>query len=349
MVCIAAATGISELIDGCKRFMTGSATVVRKYGMAAWLYDLMYTSTRSLYMQETSDFLEQAHWFGAYSMLRWGAQEPRSLDIAGMLLAYPRLGTYMLCHDDSVTAAGVLPDIRYRRAIDYLTYLRVSADLDYGRALADGRVLSLDGERAPEFADVDQRYAYDADRLVGAYESMWNDDKRVQRAGHDIMTEVERTGIRPNIPLWRNPAYLYDLAESLMGPLFADDLNAGFAGRDRERFDEAMGQLRDFADFVREIGFVMLPVCVLDSYAKHGGRHARNPQDGDGERRGAVLNVGTSMAAVVIARMSEDLARPMAMALMQGDVSRYSRLVLDMMSGPEAANVSATSAVLPVA
>lgn len=333
-ICVAATSCAGDLADGCKRFMTGSATVVRKYGMAVWLYDLIHVSSKTLYAQECSSHMCR---FGAYSLLRWGANEPRSLDIAGMLLTHPRLGVCML-RDDAVMALGSSPDIRYRRAVDYLKYLRVSADLDYARALADNDVPSLEGERALGFAVVDQRYVYDAKRLVEAYESMWHDDKQVRRAGHEILAEVERSGVRPDIPLWRNPAYLHDLAVSLLGPFVAADLCNGFDQRDRARFDKAVAQLRDFADFVRDVGMLMLPVCVLQAYTsrcldkmlKHRPRHSKQTNGGNNCNTG--VHVGADMAAVAIARMpSESLARTLGMALLQREPSQYHELVLKAM------------------
>lgn len=402
-ICVAAASCIGDLIDECKRFMTGSASVVRKYGMAVWLYDLINAATKALYVQEPSsrmpmviqpvnhrelakrcsrtdkrrygkkaerlrsmaDHAEQMHWLGAYGMLRWGEREPRSLEMAGMLLTHPGLGMCMLRDDDKVMALGASPDVRYRRPVDYLRRLRVAADLDYARALADGGAPALDGERAPGFADVDQRYVYDAERLVESYEAMWDDDRCAHRSGHEILAEIERSGVKPHIPLWRNPAYLHDLAESLMGPWFAADLSAGFDERDRARFDEAAARLRDFADFVREVGFVMLPVCVLDTYAvrrpedvaerppRHADHCDSRPCDSnavDDDARDTMLHVGAGMAAVAIARMpSENLARAMGMALLQCDPSRYSRLVLELMDGSQPASDRSEHATASVA
>ena len=103
------------------------------------------------------DHCAQMYRLAAYSMLRWGEHEPRSLDIAGMMITQPWLGMCMLREDDKVLGMGALPDMRYRRVVDYIKELRAAADLDYARALAAGEVTALDGERAPGFAEVDTR------------------------------------------------------------------------------------------------------------------------------------------------------------------------------------------------
>ena len=84
--------------------------------------------------------------------------------------------------------------------MDYIKELRAAADLDYARALAAGEVTVLDGERAPGFAEVDTRYVYDAERLIEALESLWNE--RSDCAAHEILMDVERTGDKPDLPLW---------------------------------------------------------------------------------------------------------------------------------------------------
>ena len=52
-----------------------------------------------------------------------GGREPRSLDIAGMMITQPWLGMCMLREDDKVLGMGALPDMRYRRVVDYIKEL----------------------------------------------------------------------------------------------------------------------------------------------------------------------------------------------------------------------------------
>ena len=203
-ICAAASSLMGDLITECRRFMKGTASVVRKYGMTVWLYDLVNDASKALFVGEPSDrtpllihpvparelakrcarngrrrygnkreqkwamhdHCAQMYRLAAYSMLRWGEHEPRSLDIAGMMITQPWLGMCMLREDDKVLGMGALPDMRYRRVVDYIKELRAAADLDYARALAAGEVTVLDGERAPGFAEVDTRYVYDAERLI---------------------------------------------------------------------------------------------------------------------------------------------------------------------------------------
>ena len=305
-MCVTASSLIGRLIDECRRFVEGSASIVREYGMAAWLYDLINDSTKAVFVGDPSDrmpmciqpvdgkelvrrcarngkrrygpkrqrmrsmidHMNQMHWLAAYSMLRWGEREPRSLEIADMLLTQPGLGMCLLREDDTVMALGAVPDTGYRRPVAYIRQLRAAGDLEYARALADGEATPLDGERVPGFAEVDARYVYDAERLIEAYEAMWREGGSAAfRSGSEILQSVERGGGNPDVPLWRNTVYLRDLADSLMGPLFGGDLSIGFEQGDRARFDEGVAQLREFVEFVKEVGVLMLPACVLQFYA----------------------------------------------------------------------------------
>ena len=324
-ICAAASSLMGDLITECRRFMKGTASVVRKYGMTVWLYDLVNDASKALFVGEPSDrtpllihpvpaqelakrcarngrrrygnkreqkwamhdHCAQMYRLAAYSMLRWGEHEPRSLDIAGMMITQPWLGMCMLREDDKVLGMGALPDMRYRRVVDYIKELRAAADLDYARALAAGEVTALDGERAPGFAEVDTRYVYDAERLIEALESLWNE--RSDCAAHEILMDVERTGDKPDLPLWRNPAYLQDVANSLMGPSYAGMLWLGLEDHDRELFDRGAEQLREFVGFVKDIGFLVMPVCVLSACADDQVRRAMEAAVASGKVKAADL------------------------------------------------------------
>ena len=312
--------------------MKGTASVVRKYGMTVWLYDLVNDASKALFVGEPSDrtpllihpvpaqelakrcarngrrrygnkreqkwamhdHCAQMYRLAAYSMLRWGEHEPRSLDIAGMMITQPWLGMCMLREDDKVLGMGALPDMRYRRVVDYIKELRAAADLDYARALAAGEVTALDGERAPGFAEVDTRYVYDAERLIEALESLWNE--RSDCAAHEILMDVERTGDKPDLPLWRNPAYLQDVANSLMGPSYAGMLWLGLEDHDRELFDRGAEQLREFVGFVKDIGFLVMPVCVLSACADDQVRRAMEAAVASGKVKAADLPKCTGLS-----------------------------------------------------
>ena len=331
-ICAAASSLMGDLITECRRFMKGTASVVRKYGMTVWLYDLVNDASKALFVGEPSDrtpllihpvpaqelakrcarngrrrygnkreqkwamhdHCAQMYRLAAYSMLRWGGREPRSLDIAGMMITQPWLGMCMLREDDKVLGMGALPDMRYRRVVDYIKELRAAADLDYARALAAGEVTALDGERAPGFAEVDTRYVYDAERLIEALESRWNE--RSDCAAHEILMDVERTGDKQDLPLWRNPAYLQDVANSLMGPSYAGMLWLGLEDHDRELFDRGVEQLREFVGFVKDIGFLMMPVCVLSACADDQVRRAMEAAVASGKVKASDLPKCTGLS-----------------------------------------------------
>lgn len=280
------------------------------------------------------DHAMQMHRLAAYCALRWGGREPRSLAIAQLLLDNPGLGMCMLREDDEVRAMGAMPDLRYRRAVDYLKELRAQADLEYAKALAGAGGPRPTFGRMPGFGAVDARYLYDARRVVSAYRALWDEPTA---SGGEVLERVERVGVRPVVPLWRNAAYLDDLARSLMGASFAADLVVGFAERDEERFREGADQLDEFADFVETVGFVALPGVVLGTYALDVEEaSARSEREWNRERR-VLASVGGSMASVALARMpDEDVARKAATAMIACDTARYMALVMDLLDGAPA-------------
>ena len=140
---------------------------MRKYGISVWLYELLNDSTLALFRDDPSDYMPslirmttveelmrrprgrkrfgnrkqrglameehstQMHRLAAYTLLNWGADERRSLDIARMLLLYPGIGMCMLREDGDVLRFGAAPDMRYRRVVDYLHERRAQADAEY--------------------------------------------------------------------------------------------------------------------------------------------------------------------------------------------------------------------------
>lgn len=49
-ICAAASSLMGDLITECRRFMKGTASVVRKYGMTVWLYDLVNDASKALFV-----------------------------------------------------------------------------------------------------------------------------------------------------------------------------------------------------------------------------------------------------------------------------------------------------------
>ena len=127
-LCAAAMSFNGRLVGECRRFLHGCSETVRKYGISVWLYELLNDSTLALFRDDPSDYMPslirmttveelmrrprgrkrfgnrkqrglameehstQMHRLAAYTLLNWGADERRSLDIARMLLLYPGIG-----------------------------------------------------------------------------------------------------------------------------------------------------------------------------------------------------------------------------------------------------------------
>lgn len=166
-LCAAAMSFSGRLVGECRRFLHGCSETVRKYGISVWLYELLNDSTLALFRDDPSDYMPslirmttveelmrrprgrkrfgnrkqrglameehstQMHRLAAYTLLNWGADERRSLDIARMLLLYPGIGMCMLRDDGDVLRFGAAPDMRYRRVVDYLHERRAQADAEY--------------------------------------------------------------------------------------------------------------------------------------------------------------------------------------------------------------------------
>ena len=166
-LCAAAMSFNGRLVGEFRRFLHGCSETVRKYGISVWLYELLNDSTLALFRDDPSDYMPslirmttveelmrrprgrkrfgnrkqrglameehstQMHRLAAYTLLNWGADERRSLDIARMLLLYPGIGMCMLREDGDVLRFGAAPDMRYRRVVDYLHERRAQADAEY--------------------------------------------------------------------------------------------------------------------------------------------------------------------------------------------------------------------------
>ena len=144
-------------------FLVGCRNVVRKYGLSAWLYEMindasiaMVTNcpsdrmpfqlglfdTREIFQRKTlkgkkrgagnkkrrecmGRYLQQMYRLAAYTMLRWGDDEPRAADTALMLLIYGGLGMCMLRDDPKVVQLGCVPDFQYRNVYGQLRDMRI--------------------------------------------------------------------------------------------------------------------------------------------------------------------------------------------------------------------------------
>ena len=78
-----------------------------------------------------AEYLQEVYWLAAYSLLRWGEEEPRAADVALMVLGYGGIGMCMLRDDPKVVDSGCDEDFSYRNLCDHLRDLRIQADLDY--------------------------------------------------------------------------------------------------------------------------------------------------------------------------------------------------------------------------
>ncbi|UBZ03394.1 hypothetical protein LDH93_01735 [Bifidobacterium pseudolongum] len=300
LMCVASLGLDAALVECARQFLMHTSIIVRQKGLAVWLYDLINDATMAMLLGQTSarmpvtirpmsqvqisrwlhgsgvkrfgsqqqraadraEYGNQAHRLAAYCMLRWGAPAASSAQIATMLLTNPGIGMCMLREDPNVRAQGACTDTRYRRVVEYLRSLHAQADLDYARALKIGDVpwLSPDGHAAVTIA-ADRRYLYDANRLVHAYRALWD---RATADPAQLLMAVEETRTLPEEPLWENPVYLRDLADSLMGAVLSDDLTVGFQHRDRDRFDRGVRMLEHMGEQVRAMNVLMLPIVAID-------------------------------------------------------------------------------------
>ncbi|KAB7789666.1 riboflavin deaminase [Bifidobacterium leontopitheci] len=490
-LCAAAMSFDSQLGRECRDFLTGCGNTVRKYGISVWLYDLMNDSNLALFASEPSSRMPaliqnlsreqlaqrrakrgrkrygnrkqreramaehslQMHRLAAHTMLRWGADERRSLDIARMLLVYQPIGMCMLREDGDVLRMGAAPDMRYRRVVDHLQDRRAQADVEYelsgaqwlrdyvqaGRAAApdvrielcycdgcaelcycdrcvgdgrDGRdadaprhvpresggkaddgcvcmggtvcdvvadrcpltdldvdlsgAVNCDGRSRPEFHAAERRYRYDAARLVAAYLDLW--DERTVDPG-SLLLMLERDRDVPDEPLWRDVAYLRDLAFSLLGEQLAADLVGGFTERDAERFRAGVMRLQQCVDMVWVYGLALMPlVMYMDmeygaafapiaeavQQADDEKRYSMSPQDMHRLERDIVslvddgkeseptvdlngkMHLGESMAVVVLSRFPDErIARACALALFHGDEGAYGDALESVIPPPD--------------
>lgn len=126
-----------DLVEHDANFLDGCRNIVRKYGMSVWLYEMINDASIAVALQRPSsrmpfqigltytkdvfrrskkkggkyatskkkrlacmaEYLQEVYWLAAYSLLRWGEEEPRAADVALMVLGYGGIGMCMLRDD----------------------------------------------------------------------------------------------------------------------------------------------------------------------------------------------------------------------------------------------------------
>lgn len=276
-----------DLVEHDANFLDGCRNIVRKYGMSVWLYEMINDASMAVALQRPSsrmpfqigltctkdvfrrskkkggkyvtgkkkrlacmaEYLQEVYWLAAYSLLRWGEEEPRAAEVALMVLGYGGIGMCMLRNDPKVVDSGCDEDFSYRNLCDHLRDLRIQADLDYAcnADLAESMLLEYP-------ACMDARYLYDAGKIVEAYRVLWN--KQTESASQ-IMERVYQKGAYQVTNIWEDPLYLHDLALSLLGAVGSRPLTEGFRTRDDKMFQQGVESLRRTTESVKGMGLVM--------------------------------------------------------------------------------------------
>ncbi|MBW3094544.1 hypothetical protein KIH75_04120 [Bifidobacterium sp. 64T4] len=345
----------------CRGFISDCANMVRTYGISVWLYDLINDAAVAMSIRrptermpplirlcegdelarrcrpdagkryggrkkresDMDEHLHQMYRLGAYVMLRWGGDEPRSEAIARMMLADGGLGMCMLKEDAKVMAMGPSPDMRYRRLIDYFGELRAEADAEYDRA-EHPHVDELAGRIRRCFMNdlmADDRYLYDAGKLIEAYTALWDTGTMPLEQLRD---DVEFRRSKPDCTLWKNPMYLRELAVSLMGVNGSIDLVQGFEQRDRERFERGREHLEKLKETVVRHGVKMLPpIMVIMGKAWPDDMEAASNVERTGMLRG-YWRCGDDAATMALSRLTyDDAVGKAALAILRCDIDGY--------------------------
>ncbi|KFI64267.1 hypothetical protein [Bifidobacterium cuniculi] len=299
LVTTAAFCADDALVAAAREFLARTENGVRAKGLTVWLYELVNDARMALVMDEPSprmpptirpmglarmvrwlrgsgrgrfgsrtrqedmaEYATQAHRLAALVLLQWGSPHRIVNEMAATLLTDASLGSCLLREDPAVRARGASTDTRYRRLVDYRRRLCVEGDFQYARAVAAGMVpLGQEDERCELTFDVDRRYLYDAAYLLQACEDLWEGPE--VPAAAQVAATVESKRKHPIGEVRRNPLYLRDLAESLLGPTGAEDLVQGFERRDRERFAAGRRRLEEQCEMVQETNLLMVPLQVV--------------------------------------------------------------------------------------
>ena len=167
----------------------------------------------------------------------------------------------------------------------------------------------------------DDRYLYDADKLIEAYAALW--DTRTMPSER-MRGDLEFRRVKPDCALWENPVYLRELAISLMGANGSADLVQGFEQRDRERFERGREYLQRLRGIVELRGIKMLPPIMVVL----GKAWADDVEPASNVERTRMLRgywrCGDDAAVVVLSRLMYDgSARKAATAIAACDVEEY--------------------------
>lgn len=267
----------------------------------------------------------------AHGVLRWGEGGCRATEVAAMILSNSGLGICMLRDDEYCAEPFANGSGRYERLTSYIRTLQVEADLEYATEMG-GEGLGSDpgdgtggacsaagglGEGLPDtmVESISRRYSHDARKLVAACRRLWD----APIADPDtLMDVVESTGQSPDLPLWENPLFLREVADSLLGPWCAAELTEGFATRRRDLFEHGVQILEICERHVGMEGIGMLPLFLIAAKTMLFDQlpHPTKSQMADHNR--ICGNIVDDMAYMLLMRVPDQkLARNMALAVME--------------------------------
>lgn len=261
----------------------------------------------------------------AHSMLTWGSADPRCIKIATLLLCQTGLGVEKLQQTES---AVTNPDSsRYdymERLEEYYRQLQLDGDLDYAGALYEDQAMrqasTVVCADPPDVPDMQAhamavRYIYDAQRLILAYELLWDRDDIPSVA--DALTEFEEHNTLPDSGIWENPLFLEQTAATVFGNAFG--IVDAFERRDREEFTQYCDMLQGYCDLIRTGGIGILPRILLHAQVRMTLEDDEHTPFSV-EQIGAMHALIDDMAYIVLARVPDpDQAAYIARALLEAD------------------------------
>lgn len=388
-LCASAMSFNGRLVGECRRFLHGCSETVRKYGISVWLYELLNDSTLALFRDDPSDYMPslirmttveelmrrprgrkrfgnrkqrglameehstQMHRLAAYTLLNWGADERRSLDIARMLLLYPGIGMCMLREDGDVLRFGAAPDMRYRRVVDYLHERRAQADAEYelhGNQWMSEYMGRHDDEE-PAVGEIAT-----ADRDAGGCSSKRDGVRGYAEVDDESLCDCDscaRIDMEDRLDLLKcERRYMYDVVRLIDAyekmwddePIDVDDRMFALE-HNRDVPGEPLWQ-----DVVFLNGFDEFSRGLDDDYATDGTLYSTSEADIQRltrrmqkrldklseEEMNAKAHLGESLANIVLARFPDErLARGCALALFRGNPDQYDEVVESMLMRPD--------------
>ncbi|KFI65287.1 hypothetical protein [Bifidobacterium cuniculi] len=224
----------------------------------------------------------------AVAVANWGSPARAATRTAYRLLTMPFLGRDLLecaartCADCSFEERCAHCRSRqpvFAQLVTTLEGLRLQADAEYVQAEARGEVTAELGDlpRTTTERALDTRFLYDQRMLLDAYEALWEEetptrnDMLLSYDYPDNLKEYE------DLPLWRNPLYLYEVGASVMGGPMRQQLVNAFDARDRRVFDMTVASVRTFGCLARDMGALVLPAALINATMR-GGSKARKDE-----------------------------------------------------------------------